>query len=568
MVRRLRLISGLILLVYVVTHFIDHSLGIVSIAAMEGMLSVVYPIWSYPPVTLLLYGALILHMALALFALWQRRTLKIPFNEAVQYVLGFSVPLLLAQHVTDTRIDAAFYGGDFGHYRYVLSALWYGSPVKGMLQMALLVAAWTHACIGLRFWLRLRPWYDRVQPLLFAVALLLPATALLGFVAGGREIGTLLAQDPGYVARLLAAEPPPAARPQLFAIVWGIRFVFLGAIIALLIARRLRHEWWRRLGVARITYPGGRFIEVVRGFTVLEASRMLGIPHPAICGGKGRCTTCRVRVRAEPGALPMPAAAEGAVLRRIGAPPNVRLACQLRPRGAIEVTPLLSPAVPARAALSGPDYAEGRERHIAVLFADLRDFTQVTESKLPYDVVFLLNSYCQAMGEAIEQAGGRVDKFMGDGVMALFGLRTEGPEACRQAIAAARLMSLALVKLNGALAPDLDAPLAMGLGLHYGPAVVGVMGVGGRGSLTAVGDTVNTASRLEGLCKQYDCELVLSEDVLAAAGLALTETERRQVEIRGHSRPVTIHTMKSAQDLPIEALAGLARPEHGPGPAS
>jgi len=559
-IRRLRLISGLILFAYVVTHFIDHSLGFVSIAAMEGMLSVVYPIWSFAPVTFLLYGALILHMALALYALWQRRSLRIPHSEAVQYVLGFSVPLLLAEHVTNTRIDAAFYGGNFSHYRYLLSALWYGAPLKGLLQMALLVAAWTHACIGLRFWLRLRPWYDRAQPLLFAAALLLPVLALLGFVAGGREIGTILAQDPGYVARLLAAEPPPAARPALFTITWGIRFLFLGAIVALLIARRIRHAWWRRLGVARITYPGGRSIEVVRGFTVLEASRLLGIPHPAVCGGKGRCTTCRVRVRAEPGALPAPSATEASVLRRIGAPPNVRLACQLRPQGAIEVTPLLSPFIPARAALTGPDYAEGRERQIAVLFADLRGFTQVTESKLPYDVVFLLNSYCQAMGEAIEQAGGRVDKFMGDGVMALFGLAGDGPEACRQALQGARLMSQALVKLNSALAPDLDQPLAMGIGLHYGPAVVGVMGQtrgsGARGSLTAVGDTVNTASRLEGLSKLYDCELVLSEDVLAAAGLALPGMERRQVEIRGHSRPVTVLTIKTARELPMDGLDG------------
>ncbi len=556
MIRRLRLISGLILFAYVVTHFIDHSLGIVSIAAMEGMLSVVYPIWSFAPVTFLLYGALILHMGLALYALWQRRSLRIPPIEAVQYILGFSVPLLLAEHVTATRIDAAFYGGNFGQYRYVLSALWYGAPVKGLLQMLLLVAAWIHACIGLRFSLRLRPWYDQAQPLLFAAALLLPVLAILGFVAGGREIGTILAQDPDYVHRLLAAQPPPGARPALAIIAWGIRFFFLGAIVALLIARRIRHAWWRRQGVARITYPGGRSIEVVRGFTVLEASRLLGIPHPAVCGGKGRCTTCRVRVRAEPGALPAPSAAEAAVRRRIGAPPNLRLACQLRPQGAIEVTPLLSPFTPARAALMGPDYAEGRERQIAVLFADLRGFTQVTESKLPYDVVFLLNSYCQAMGEAIEEAGGRVDKFMGDGVMALFGLAGEGPDACRQALQAARLMSGALVKLNHALAPDLDQPLAMGIGLHYGPAVVGVMGQvrgsGARGSLTAVGDTVNTASRLEGLSKEYECELVLSEEVLSAAGLALPGMDRRQAELRGHSRPVTVLAIKSARDLPVE----------------
>jgi adenylate cyclase len=551
MVRRLRLISGLILFAYVVTHFINHGLGIVSIAAMEAMLSVVYPFWSYPPVTFVLYGALVIHMTLAFYALWQRRLFRLSRHEIVQYVLGFTVPLLLAEHVTSTRIDAAFYGGDFGHYKYLLSALWYGHPEKGVLQMALLLAAWIHACIGLRFWLRVQTWYDAVQPMLFAAALLMPVVALLGYVAGGREISVVLAQDPGYVARLLAAQPPPEARPALFVITWAIRLVFLGAVVILLAARMVRHQWWRRKGIARISYPDGRSIQVVHGFTVLEASRLLGVPHAAICGGKGRCTTCRVHVRAAPGALPEPGPEELHALRRIGSPPDVRLACQLRPHGPVEVTPLLPASVTARDALRRPIHAQGGERQIAVLFTDIRDFTRLAETKLPYDVVFLLNRYCRAMGEAIETAGGRVDKFTGDGVMALFGLDTNGPEACRQALAAARRMSTQLVALNEELAPDLRAPLAMGVGVHFGPAIVGDMGDGRWRSLTAVGDTVNTASRLEALCKVYHCELVVSDDLLACAGAEFRHAGAQEVEIRGRSAPLAIHTFRSARELPF-----------------
>jgi adenylate cyclase len=557
MVRRLRLISGFILFTYVLTHLVNHSLGIVSIAAMEAMLSVMYPIWSYPPVTSLLYGALIVHVTLALYAVWQRRLLKLLTAEAVQYVLGFTVPLLLAEHVTNTRVAAAFYGGDFGHYRNLLTALWYGRPLNGILQIALLLAAWTHACIGLRFWLRLRPWYNAAQPFLYAAALLVPVLAVLGYIAGGREIGAVLAQDPAYLARTLAAQPPPEARPALLTIAWSIRFVFLGAIALVLIARVVRHEWWRRKGVARISYPGGRSIEVVRGFTVLEASRLLGVPHASTCGGKGRCSTCRVRVRAAPGALPDPSSEELDVLRRIGNPPNVRLACQLRPHGPVEVTPLLPAFGPAREARRHPIYAHGGERQIAVLFADLRDFTHITETKLPYDVVFLLNRYCQAMGESIEMAGGRVDKFIGDGVMALFGLETGAPDACRQALAASRLMSIRLVELNRVLAPDLDAPLRMGLGIHFGPAIVGEIGNRGMRPLTAVGDTVNTASRLASLCKLYDCELVVSEDLVACAGVDLQGAHRREVEIRGRSKLLMIRTLKSARELPREPASWL-----------
>ena len=164
------------------------------------------------------------------------------------------------------------------------------------------------------------------------------------------------------------------------------------------------------------------------------------------------------------------------------------------------------------------------------------------------------------MGDAIEQAGGQVDKFMGDGVMALFGLDGDGPLACRRALNAARLMSLALVELNQALAPDLDAPLAMGVGLHFGAAIVGEMGYGGRRSLTAIGDTINTASRLEELCKAYNCELVLSEDVLACSGLVLTGADRRHIEIRGHTMPLTINVIKRARELALTPPEGAAPP--------
>jgi len=110
---------------------------------------------------------------------------------------------------------------------------------------------------------------------------------------------------------------------------------------------------------------------------------LLGVPHAAICGGKGRCTTCRVHVRAAPGALPEPGPEELHALRRIGSPPDVRLACQLRPHGPVEVTPLLPASVTARDALRRPIHAQGGERQIAVLFADIRDFTRLAETKLP-----------------------------------------------------------------------------------------------------------------------------------------------------------------------------------------
>jgi adenylate cyclase len=89
----------------------------------------------------------------------------------------------------------------------------------------------------------------------------------------------------------------------------------------------------------------------------------------------------------------------------------------------------------------------------------------------------------------------------------------------------------------------------MGIGIHFGPTIVGEMGYGGTRSLTAVGDTVNTASRVESLCKIYDCELVISEELVRVAGVELESTLRREIEIRGRRAPLVVRTLKSASEL-------------------
>ena len=218
------------------------------------------------------------------------------------------------------------------------------------------------------------------------------------------------------------------------------------------------------------------------------------------------------------------------VLRRIGATSNVRLACQLRPRGAVEVTPLLPPFAHAADGRRRVDLVQGSEREIAIMFVDIRGFTALSEGRLPYDVVFVLNRYFAAMGRAVEAAGGRVDKFIGDGVMALFGIEHGAQAGCREALAAARLMSERIPELNASLRAELDRPLRIGIGIHCGPTIVGEMGYGNAAAITAIGDAVNTASRLESLTKNFACELVVSEEVVSRAGLDLSAFPQRETE--------------------------------------
>jgi len=316
------------------------------------------------------------------------------------------------------------------------------------------------------------------------------------------------------------------------------------------LARLARWSWQLRHASVRITYPNGRFIDVVRGTSVLEASRLARIPHASICGGRGRCSTCRVRVRTAHPGLPPPNEAERRVLHRIGATPNVRLACQLRPHAEVQVTPLLPPSAQAADARTRVDVVQGSEREIAIVFVDIRDFTAMAEGRLPYDVVFILNRYFAAMGRAVEAAGGRVDKFVGDGVMALFGVEGGTDAACRDALVAARAMSLRLVELNESLTDELTEPLRIGIGIHVGPAIVGEMGYGSATTITAVGDAVNTASRIEGLTKLYRAELVMSQEVLTRAGLDLPHVHHEEIEIRGRQEKLVVAVFASARDLP------------------
>ena len=570
MIHRLRLVTGLVLFAYVVVHLFDLSLVIVSVGTADAMLVAIYPILTSAPVTALLLDAALIHLALALWALWRRRTLRLAPYEAAQYLLGFSVPLLLAPHVFGTRVGDALYGGDFGYYRNVLLQFWYLEPWRSAAQVALLFAAWIHACIGLRSWLRLRPWFASARPFLAAAALLIPALALAGFVAGGNEIGFRVAADPATVDRALAMRPSPADRQLLARQATEARLAVLAALAVVLLARLGRHLLHRRRGLVRIAYPDGRSVAVPRGFSVLEASQLLGIPHASICGGRGRCTTCRVRVSAPPASLPEPGAEELRALRRVSAGPGVRLACQLRPLGAVAVAPLLDAALPTRELLRfRSPQTLGTERGVAVLFADLRDFTRLTEHRLPFDVVYLLNRYFRAMGEAVGAAGGHVDKFIGDGVMALFGAGDAwGPatqpaedlrEACSRGLDAARRMSLALEALNrGGVAAELGEPLRIGIGLHAGPAILGEMGHGRALGATAIGDTVNTASRLEAACKELGCELVVSEAVLSAAGVG-EAGEAHQLAVRGRSVLLPVRAVARAADLPGPAGSGRRR---------
>jgi adenylate cyclase len=559
LVRRVRLASGLVLFSYVLSHFLNHAFGLVSLQALETSRVWFLLFWRFPPLTVLLYTALGIHLLLALWAIYQRRQLlRMRASEALQLILGLAIVPLLAKHVLGTRIASTLY--DFNDsYTYVLLVLWYVNPDNALQQSVAMLVAWVHGCIGLWFWLRLKPIYRRLQFVLFAGAILVPVLALIGFYVAGRDI-VELARDPDWL-RMAASEiraPGAEAVAQIAAIESRIVSGFFLVLAATLAARVVRSWIERSRGLVKLIYPGGKEVRITPGMTILEASQSAGIPHAAVCGGRGRCSTCRVRISRGLEGLPPPSAAEQAVLRRVGAPPNVRLACQTRPRVDLAVAPLLPPAAGPRAGFAQSSHLQGHEKEIAILFADLRGFTSISEKKLPYDIVFVLNRYFAAMGQAVEQAGGHVDKFIGDGVMALFGIDSGPTQGSTQALVAARAMGKVLEDLNQTLTHDLDQPLRIGIGIHVGPAIVGEMGYARAVSLTAIGDTVNTASRLEGLAKEFMVELVVSEPVAEAAHVDLSGFPMELVEIRGRRERLAVRAIERAVSVPDAATAPAA----------
>jgi adenylate cyclase len=407
-----------------------------------------------------------------------------------------------------------------------------------------------HAMIGLHSRGKLRAWYPRAAPWLLGVAVLIPVLAILGFVSGGRQAATL-ARDPVVRAQMLWHGRTPLTPPETAALE-RVRATglcgYTSVLCAVLVARGVRSVVQRRRGMIRVTYPDGRRVGVPVGLSVLEISRSARIPHASVCGGRGRCSTCRVRILS-PRSQPPPRDAESRVLRRLGVPDDVRLACQLRPTSDLTVTPLLPATATTADGRPTGEAHSGREQEVVVLFADLRRFTRLAEHRLPYDVVFFLNRYFEAVGGAVQKTGGVANQYTGDGVMALFGLESGPEEGCRQALAAAAEMVRSVATLSEALAADLAEPLRIGIGIHTGPAVVGRMGYGEAIYLTAVGDTVHVASRLEALTKDYDSELVVSEAVARRAGVPTAGLPRHELTLRNRAEPLAVLVVKRAVEL-------------------
>jgi adenylate cyclase len=292
--------------------------------------------------------------------------------------------------------------------------------------------------------------------------------------------------------------------------------------------------------------------EAQPGQTLLELARAAGIPHAAACGGKGRCSTCRVVVLDHPENLAPPSDLEAALALKKGFDPNIRLACQAVVRGPVRVRRLVLDDEDIQLAVKGNAQTAGKERHLAILFSDIRDFTPFAESHLPYDVIHILGRYFK-QGRRAGAAPRRLHR-------QVHGRRHHGdlrpraserpPRPVIDAVAAAIGMQESLREFNVYIKSQFDTEFKIGIGVHFGPVIVGEMGHPEKMHFTAIGDTVNIASRIESATKALGAPILVSHAVRQQLGDAVRFGASEQVNLKGKTGPTLVHQVLGLADAP------------------
>jgi adenylate cyclase len=282
--------------------------------------------------------------------------------------------------------------------------------------------------------------------------------------------------------------------------------------------------------------------------TILRASLRAGVPHAHACGGNARCSTCRVQVVDGLDACAPRTEKERELAERLRFAAEVRLACQTTVSGDVRVRRLVLDHTDVELIVpSDPPEAVdpiGEERSLAIMFADIRGFTPFAEPLLPYDVVHALNRYYDEVGRVIAAHDGHIDNYMGDGLLAVFGMERPAHSA-RRAVAAARGMIAAVERLKPYFEAVYGRSFDIGIGIHYGEVIVGAVGAAGRRRVTIVGDAVNAAARIEAATKTLGVRVLISSATLNELDEPDAAWSMHRVVLPGKSGEFELYEMKT-----------------------
>lgn len=287
----------------------------------------------------------------------------------------------------------------------------------------------------------------------------------------------------------------------------------------------------------QVIFENEKDIETQKEMTILELALENKIPIAHACGGNAKCSTCRVLVLSGIENLTTPTEKEETIAKSKGFEKNIRLACQAKVKGNIKVKRLVLDKEDMEQAISQCGVSTGKEVHLTVLFSDIRGYTTFTENALSYDVIHILNRYFKKMGDIIVKNNGFIDKYIGDGLMALFGLQDSRAEQVSEyyAVKSGLEMLEAMKELNVYLKNNFNVEFEIGIGIHSGHAIVGNIGHPNKIQLTAIGDTVNLASRVESLNKENSTHLLITQPVYEKLKNHIVLGKEIQTQVKGKS---------------------------------
>jgi len=548
--QNIRLVSGLILFAFAAAHFFNHAVGLFSLEAMDEVQEWRLAVTRSWPGMIVLAAALLAHAGLAFTNTIQRGSWHLPAWQLTQLITGFAIPLLLLPHIIETHVAHALFGVQ-DSYLYALGLMW---PNAAWIQTTLLLLVWIHGCVGLHHWLRFHGWYRRAQPLLIVLAVAVPMVALMGFMVSGRAVSALLA-DPGMTERMRQVTHWPSELDTkwlgLFQTSAQIAFAALLVAGATIIV--FRHIATFAAPKVAIAFTGGATVQAAVGPTLLEIISNNNLSHLPDCGGRARCGLCRVRVEEGADTLPPPDDTERAALTHLRAADNVRLACQIRPVSALTVT-RLGGGDEGRGEPAALVEAQGERRAVCLVHVRIGSIATIVRDRLPSEVVFMMNEIFGAIGAAVESHAGRIDRFLGDGVLAVFGEQHGPDEGCRAALQAIGAIDVAMDRVNEKIAAEIGRPVELAIGADVGEIVIGRLQMGRMAQFAVLGLGTERPARMAEFAETKGWQLAMSGDVAKRAGLLDIDGMARE-NLAGAEQGGDVVGLRRARDIVLDAGA-------------
>ncbi len=299
--------------------------------------------------------------------------------------------------------------------------------------------------------------------------------------------------------------------------------------------------------------PDNLEIDVAEEESILIASLRNNISHLSACGGTGKCSTCRVEVIEGLENCQPRNDIEQKLADKLSFPSNIRLGCQTKLKGNITYRRLL---LDKRDVQLNNQVTQqrlesvGTLRNLTILFCDIKGFTPFSESLSAYDVIFILNRYFSIMREVILRHGGEINNYIGDAILAIFGLKESRQQSLR-AVSAGLEMIKAMDEFKSYLNTAYGSDFDIRVGLHYGEVISGSVGQGEDKKVTVIGDAVNVASRIEAINKEAGTRFLISETVYEQVKENVVVKNYLRLKLRGTSNLITLHEIS---DLDSNAL--------------